>query len=93
MIEFEWDYQKEVSNIKKHHVSFLEAVESFSDPQGVLLEDKDHSGDEVRFYWIGKSKEGKILTTRLTRRDQLIRIIGSAQWRKFRRLYETTKIG
>jgi uncharacterized DUF497 family protein len=43
-MEFEWDASKEVDNLRKHGVSFAEAVES-------------------------------------------LRIIGSAEWREFRRLY------
>lgn len=91
-MNFEWDYLKEFENIKKHSVSFAEAVETFSDPDGITLEDEKHSSDEDRFYWVGKSSSGRILTTRYTRRGDRIRIIGSAQWRKFRKLYnETTK--
>ena len=67
--------------------SFAEAVESFFDPHGLLLVDEKHSGVEDRFYWVGKSSSGRVLTTRFTRRGAKIRIIGSAEWREFRRLY------
>jgi hypothetical protein len=87
-VNFEWDLSKEVLNLRKHGVSFLEAVESFSDPSGFLLRDAKHSQVEPRFYWVGRSTSGKILTTRFTRRGELIRIIGSAPWRKFKRLYD-----
>lgn len=91
-MNFEWDYLKEIENIKKHKINFAEAVETFSDPSGIAFVDKKHSKEEQRFYWVGKSSKGKILTTRYTRRGSKIRIIGSAEWRKFRRLYyETTK--
>ena len=39
------------------------------------------------FYWVGKRSSGRVLTTRFTRRGTKIRIIGSAEWREFRRLY------
>lgn len=91
-MEFEWDLSKELDNVRKHGVTFSEAVESFFDPLGFQLVDVKHSREEGRFYWIGKSDNGRVLTTRFTRRGQKIRIIGSAEWRKFRRLYdETTK--
>jgi len=91
-MEFEWDDDKERENIKKHKVSFSESVDSFFDSQGVQLIDEDHSKIEKRFYWIGKTKAGRILTTYFTRRGKKIRIIGCAEWRKFRRLYyEATK--
>ena len=91
-MEFEWDLSKEWVNVRKHGVTFAEAVESFFDPHGFQLVDVKHSRAEGRFYWVGKSESGRVLTTRFTRRGQKIRIIGSAEWRKFRRFYdETTK--
>jgi uncharacterized protein len=91
-MEFEWELSKEIENIRKHHVTFSEAVESFFDPVGFQLVDEKHSFGEKRFYWIGKTSTKRILTTWFTRRGTKIRIIGCAEWRKFRRLYhETTK--
>ena len=93
-MEFEWDLSKELVNIRRHGVTFSEAVESFFDPCGFQLADVKHSREEDRFYWVGKSESGRVLTTRVTRRGRRIRVIGSAEWRKFRRLYdETTKSG
>ena len=86
-MEFEWDASKEADNLRKHRVTFVEAVESFFDPHGLLLVDEKHSGVEDRFYWVGKSSSGRVLTTRFTRRGAKIRIIGSADWREYRRLY------
>lgn len=86
-MEFEWDASKEADNLRKHGVSFAEAVESFCDPDGFLLVDERHSRTEERFYWVGKSSSDRVLTTRFTRRGTKIRIIGSAEWREFRRLY------
>ena len=92
-MEFEWDINKERMNQNIHGVSFAEAVECFADPFGLKLRDKEHSGQEERFYWVGQSKAGRILTTRFTMRGDSIRIIGSAEWRKFRKIYhETTKL-
>ncbi len=92
-VEFEWDIDKERLNIQKHGIRFAEAVETFFDPKGVQMVDKQHSQNEKRFYWVGKSRSNRILTTRFTRRGNKIRIIGSAEWRNFRRLYhEATKV-
>ena len=52
--------------------------------------DKKHSGGERRFYWIGKTSSSRALTTWFTSRGNIIRIIGCAEWRKFRRLYNET---
>jgi uncharacterized DUF497 family protein len=91
-VEFEWDLEKELQNIQKHRVSFMEAVESFLDPHGFQLTDVKHSVKEKRSYWVGRISTGRVLTTRFTKRGNRIRIIGCAEWRKFRRFYhETTK--
>lgn len=93
-VEFEWDLKKEIANIRKHRVSFSEAVESFLDPDGFQMVDKKHSTQETRMYWVGRISSGRVLTTWFTKRGKTIRIIGSAEWRKFRRFYhETTKSG
>ncbi|MBN8549374.1 MAG: BrnT family toxin [Deltaproteobacteria bacterium] len=86
-MDFEWDAAKEKENLRKHNVTFLEAIESFSDPNGFVVIDDKHSENEPRFYWIGKVASGKVLTTRFTRRAGKIRIFGSAEWREFRRMY------
>ena len=48
MNEFEWDPRKAASNLKKHGVSFAEALTVFSDPAARIFDDPDHSGDERR---------------------------------------------
>jgi len=42
-VEFEWDLAKEIENLQKHRISFVEAVETFSDPLGFQLADSKHS--------------------------------------------------
>ncbi len=89
-LSFEWDASKEVSNIHKHRVNFLEAVETFFDPQGIQMIDKCHSQSEIRYYWVGRSKNNRILTTWFTWRKEDIRIIGIAEMRKFKKVYYET---
>lgn len=91
-MEFEWDEAKELDNIRKHGLTFSQAVESFFDPKGFVLEDQKHSKREQRFFWLGKNKAGRVLTTRFTRRGSKFRIFGCAEWRDFKKIYnETTK--
>ena len=90
-LEFEWDTSKAESNFKKHRVSFLEAMETFYDPNGLHIVDRNHSKQEPRSYWIGKSKAGRVLTCWFTLRDYKVRLIGAAEFRKYRRLYEGAK--
>ena len=89
-MEFEWDAAKELVNIQKHKIAFGEAVETFFDPRGFQMVDRKHSAREPRFFWVGKSSQERILTTWFTKRGSVIRIIGSAEWRQFRRLYNET---
>ena len=85
---FEWDPNKDKSNQEKHGVSFYFAQYAFADPKRVILEDLTHStGDEKRYYCLGKVDEG-ILTVRFTYRDKRIRIIGAGYWRRGKRIYE-----
>lgn len=92
-MEFEWDSSKAETNLRKHKVSFSEATETFADPQGFAIVDKKHSRTEKRYFWVGISASGRVLTTRYTRRGKKIRIIGSAEWREFREMYyEKTKV-
>ncbi|MCX8089464.1 MAG: BrnT family toxin [Verrucomicrobiae bacterium] len=84
---FEWDDAKAASNLAKHGVSFVEAVEAFADPQRVILPDLRHSLREQRWYCLGRVGDA-ILTVRFTRRLGRVRIIGAGYWRKGKELYE-----
>jgi uncharacterized DUF497 family protein len=46
---FEFDPAKAASNLKKHKVSFAEAITVFDDPLASTLPDDQHSVDENRF--------------------------------------------
>ncbi len=84
---FEWDEDKDRENQSKHHVSFSAAQHAFLDPRRVIAEDITHSGEEGRFYCIGRVNDG-ILTVRFTRRGNVIRIFGAGYWRKGRKIYD-----
>ena len=88
LITFEWDLRKEVANISRHKVSFLHAIEIFADPSVIHLEDEKHSSEEDRYYAVGTTLKGEILTVRYTMRENTIRIFGAARWRKWRKFYE-----
>jgi len=85
---FEWDEEKESSNLAKHGVAFVEAVAAFADPQRVILSDVSHSQFEPRWYCVGRVGDA-ILTVRFARRRDRVRIIGAGYWRKGKRIYET----
>lgn len=85
---FEWDLRKELENIRKHGFSFDEAIEVFADDTVIHLEDVKHSSEEERYYAVGRTKQGVILTVRYTLREKVIRIFGAARWRKWEEYYE-----
>jgi uncharacterized DUF497 family protein len=59
---FDWDIQKNLTNIEKHGVSFKMAASSFFDPKAITFDDEEHSIDEDRFILIGVNKYDKLLT-------------------------------
>jgi uncharacterized DUF497 family protein len=78
---FEWDSQKAGSNLRKHGVSFDEALTAFADGRALEGPDLQHSGTEPRFRLIGSSLAGRILvvvyTLRRTPNGEAIRIISA----------------
>jgi len=61
VLEFDWDDQKEATNIKKHGISFREATSVFFDVNAIQFFDPDHSDDEDRFILLGLSVTLKTL--------------------------------
>jgi uncharacterized protein len=84
---FEWDFDKDAENQRKHGVSFALAERAFLDPRRVISRDVAHSQLEERFYCLGSVGDG-VLTVRFTCRNDVIRIIGAGYWRKGERTYE-----
>ena len=58
---FNWDKNKNLSNIEKHGISFKEAATVFLDPNAALLDDIKYSPDEERFKIIGHSEKLNLL--------------------------------
>jgi uncharacterized protein len=61
VVEFEWDPDKERSNIERHGVDFTKAATVFGDPLELTISDPDHSVGEFRFLSIGHSVRNRIL--------------------------------
>ena len=56
---FEWDPRKAAANLKKHGVSFEEAITAFGDPSSLNMPDPDHSEGEQRFVVLGTSTHSR----------------------------------
>ena len=76
-MKFEWDRNKEKLNIKKHAISFDEAVNVFYDPLSATFADPDHSIEEVRLITVGYSSQGRLFVISHTERGDAIRIINA----------------
>lgn len=78
-MQFEWDPKKAKENLKKHGVSFDEAVTIFYDPLSATLNDPDHPVAEQRYITIGYSSKSHLLIVAHTERKKNIRIISARQ--------------
>ena len=67
-MEFEWDPNKELTNIDKHSVTFSEAATVFGDPFELTVLDPDHSIGEFRFLSIANSSLSCLLVVSYTER-------------------------
>jgi len=74
---FEWDPRKAESNLKKHGVSFEEAVTAFGDPLSMNMLDPDHSEREQRFVVLGTSVRLRALVVSYTERPPRTRSISA----------------
>jgi uncharacterized DUF497 family protein len=86
---FDWDPKKAEENLKKHGVSFTEAVSAFGDPLSMNMADPDHSESEQRFIVLGMSSRYRLLVVSYTERRPRTRIISARlATRHERREYE-----
>jgi uncharacterized protein len=76
-MQFEWDPRKANQNIKKHGVSFDEAVTAFYDPLSATFDDPDHSLDEQRYITVAHSSKNRLLVVAHSEREGITRIISA----------------
>ena len=76
-MQFEWDPRKAKQNLKKHGVSFDEAVTAFYDPLSATFDDPDCSAEEQRYVTIGFSSKDRLLVVAHAERGKNTRIISA----------------
>lgn len=83
MIRFEWDNKKALDNLKKHKVSFEEAITVFNTDQIRIFADESHTAEE-RLFAIGYSETQKMLVVIHCYREdeEVIRIISARKANK-----------
>jgi len=78
-LNFEWEPSKNLANIKKHGISFQEAIFVFADRQAISLPDDLHSDDEERWHTIGQIPNTSIVVVvhseRIRGNQSYVRII------------------
>lgn len=77
-LRFEWDRYKAASNLRKHGVSFEEAITVFDDALALIFDDEDHSVVEHREVIIGNSTFNRLMLVCFTEREKdVIRIFSA----------------
>jgi uncharacterized DUF497 family protein len=61
MIRFDWDPAKAKANVRKHGVSFEEALSVFYDEFAVQFFDSEHSSNEERFLLLGMGSGARVV--------------------------------
>lgn len=75
-MRYEWDGQKQRSNLEKHGIEFADAVSVLGDSAALTREDED--SEEQRFVTLGSDAIGRLLVVVYTyRNEDVIRIISA----------------
>lgn len=87
MLKFEWDENKNQTNIQKHGISFEEASSVFYDDEALIINDEAHSQNEDRFVLIGFSYKFNLLVVCHCYRqnEEIVRIISARKASKSER--------
>lgn len=73
---FEWDEDKGKRNLRKHGVSFIEAIQAFYDPIATHVFDEAHSEPgEQRFVIVGSPRPDRLLVVVYCYRGKVVRLI------------------
>ena len=74
-MNYEWDLNKARANLRKHGVSFADAVAVFADERALTI--ADEHPDEERFITLGVDAFDRVLVVVYTYRGETIRIISA----------------
>ena len=80
-MDFEWDEDKRLANVRKHGIDFVDAITIF-DSDTVTLEDERFDYDEIRLVTLGLF-EGRVIVVVHTERQGVIRIISARKATKY----------
>ncbi len=75
-VAYEWDEEKNRTNVRKHGVDFADAVFALEDDEALTMRDED-SEQEERFVTMGLDALGRVLVVVFTWREENIRVISA----------------
>jgi len=81
-MNYEWDHAKNLSNIRKHKVSFELAVIALEDPYRLCLYDETHSLNEDRYIVFGNAERRILFVSIVWVGEDVIRIISARRANK-----------
>ena len=80
-MKFEWDPDKEKTNVQRHGITFEQAAYVFADPFALNKYDDEHSEEEDRWALLGKTLNETVLlvvhTFRNSEGEEFVRIISA----------------
>jgi uncharacterized protein len=76
-MRFDWDPHKEEVNVRKHGISFREALTVWADEDAFIMPDPEHSVGELREWILGASNQEKLMVVVFIYRDDRVRIISA----------------
>lgn len=96
MVRFEWDPMKARTNLRKHGVTFEDAMHVFNDPDAQFEQDRTGEGGELRWQALGLAGGVVLLLVAHTIRsecdDEVVRLISARRaTRRERSLYDETR--
>lgn len=97
MSRFEWDPAKALKNVRKHGITFEDAMQVFADPDALFEQDRVDESGEARWQAVGSVGGVAVLVVAHTVRDddagnEVFRIISARRaTRMERNRYEQTR--
>lgn len=80
-MQFDWDPAKSESNLQKHGINFVTAVQVFADPNRRYKDSSRPADSEPRTIVIGQIRDGRLFTVVFTMRNGVSRIISARRSR------------
>ena len=80
-MQFDWDPAKSESNLQKHGITFLIALQVFDDPSRKYKDSTREGDGERRTIVIGRIADGRLFTVVFTLRNDVTRIISARRSR------------